>query len=103
LRRWPVSATSRAFMTPISGRRFTTWSGPNGALPPVGLMNAVGWIGGSTAPVAIAAASQHYGMSACISANSLIYLLFGFLMVYGVFMHMRGKPQSREPVASLEG
>jgi MFS family permease len=68
----------------------------------VGLMNAVGWIGGSTAPVAIAAASQHFGMSACISANSLIYLLFGILLVYGVFMHMRCRAQSREPVASLE-
>jgi MFS family permease len=68
----------------------------------VGLMNAVGWIGGSTAPVAIAAASQHFGMSVCISANSLIYLLFGFLMVYGVFRHMRGRLQSPEPFASLE-
>jgi MFS family permease len=68
----------------------------------VGLMNAVGWIGGSTAPVAIAAASQHFGMSACISANSLIYLLFGILLVYGVFMHMRGRAPSREPVSSLE-
>ena len=84
------------------------WASLHDVVPPerrataVGLMNAVGWIGGSTAPVAIAAASQHFGMSACISANSLIYLLFGILLVYGVFMHMRGRAQSPEPVASLE-
>ena len=36
----------------------------------VGLMNAIGWVGGSLAPVAIAAASQRYGMSASLSATS---------------------------------
>jgi MFS family permease len=60
-----------------------------------GLMNAVGWIGGSTAPVAIAAASERYGMSACISANSVIYLSFGLLLVAGIFTYTR----SKHPVA----
>ncbi|HEV8132976.1 MAG TPA: MFS transporter [Acidobacteriota bacterium] len=54
-----------------------------------GLMNAVGWVGGSTAPVAIAAASERFGMSACISANSVIYLVFGLLLVAGVFIYTR--------------
>ncbi|MEW6207816.1 MAG: MFS transporter [Acidobacteriota bacterium] len=55
----------------------------------VGFMNSIGWIGGGIAPVAIAAASQRYGMSASISANSMIYLLFGLLLIYGIHAHMR--------------
>ncbi|HEY3132698.1 MAG TPA: MFS transporter [Acidobacteriota bacterium] len=53
-----------------------------------GIMNAVGWVGGSTAPVAIAAASARYGMSASISANSAIYLLFGLLLLSGILALM---------------
>src|SRR5215216_4913252 len=49
----------------------------------VGFMNSIGWLGGGIAPVAIAAASQRYGMSASISANSIIYLFFGLLLIYG--------------------
>jgi MFS family permease len=48
-----------------------------------GLMNAVGWLGGGVAPVAIAAASARYGMAACLSATSAIYLVFGGLLVAG--------------------
>src|ERR1051325_5357603 len=33
----------------------------------VGFMNSIGWLGGGIAPVAIAAASERYGMSASIS------------------------------------
>ena len=56
----------------------------------VGLMNAIGWFGGGLAPVAIAAASQRYGMSACLSANSLVYLLVGSILVLGILRYMRG-------------
>ena len=55
----------------------------------VGLMNSLGWIGGGVAPVAIAAASERFGMSACISANSVIYLLVAALLFYGIRKHMR--------------
>jgi MFS family permease len=55
----------------------------------VGFMNSIGWLGGGIAPVAIAAASQRYGMSASISANSVIYFLFGLLLIYGIRAHMR--------------
>jgi MFS family permease len=54
----------------------------------VGFMNAIGWLGGGIAPVAIAAASERYGMSACISTNSVIYLMFGLLLIYGIRAHM---------------
>ena len=47
-------------------------------------MNSIGWLGGGVAPVAIAAASGRYGMSACLSANSTLYLAFGLLLIYGV-------------------
>ncbi len=54
----------------------------------VGIMNSVGWLGGGVAPVAIAAASQRYGMSACLSANSVIYLFFGLLLILGIRLFM---------------
>jgi MFS family permease len=50
----------------------------------VGLMNSLGWIGGGVAPVAIAAASERFGMSACISASSAIYLLIAVLLFFGI-------------------
>jgi len=50
----------------------------------VGLMNSLGWIGGGVAPIAIAAASERFGMSACISASSAIYFLIAVLLVFGI-------------------
>jgi MFS family permease len=50
----------------------------------VGLTNAIGWFGGGFAPVAIAMASAHFGMSACISATSLIYLVFGLVLMVAI-------------------
>jgi len=50
----------------------------------LGLMNSIGWVGGGTAPVAIAAASERWGMSACLSATSLVYLLFGLVLAAGI-------------------
>ncbi len=49
-----------------------------------GLLNSIGWLGGGIAPVAVAAASQHFGMSACISATSAIYFGIACLLVWGV-------------------
>jgi MFS family permease len=62
---------------------------PEARASAVGFMNSIGWTGGGIATVAIAAASDRYGMSACISANSMIYLLFGLLLIYGIRAHMR--------------
>jgi hypothetical protein len=55
----------------------------------VGFMNSVGWVGGGVAPVAIAAASDRFGMSACISANSMIYLLIAVVLFFGAARFMR--------------
>ena len=55
----------------------------------VGLMNAVGWVGGGFAPVAIALTSARWGMSASISAGSLVYLAVGLLLVFGTTRFMR--------------
>jgi MFS family permease len=55
----------------------------------VGLMNCVGWLGGSAAPIVVAAASVHYGMSAVISATSVIYLGLAVLLIWGVRAFMR--------------
>lgn len=57
----------------------------------LGLMNSLGWLGGGTAPIAIAIASQRYGMSACISATSAIYLSLGVLLAWGIRTHMRAR------------
>ena len=54
----------------------------------LGLMNAMGWLGGSVGPVAVAYAAQSVGMGAAISASSVVYLLVGGLMVAGIFRFM---------------
>jgi MFS family permease len=48
-----------------------------------GLMNSIGWLGAATAPVTIAAAAVTFGMSACLSATSLIYLFLGVVLAVG--------------------
>lgn len=55
----------------------------------VGVMNAFGWIGAGFAPIAIALASERYGMSAAISASSIVYLLVGSLLLFGTARFMR--------------
>jgi MFS family permease len=49
----------------------------------VGIMNSLAWLGGGVAPIAIAVAAGHYGMSAGISATAGIYLLIGLFMLRG--------------------
>jgi len=67
----------------------------------VGFMNSIGWLGGGIAPVAIAAASQRYGMSASISANSIIYLFFGLLLIYGTRRLMLSKKSRHAMLADV--
>lgn len=62
----------------------------------VGVMNSIGWLGGGVAPVAIAAASGRFGMSACLSATSVIYGLFGLLLIAGVMRYMRDRTPREE-------
>ena len=70
------------------------WASLHDVVPParravaVGVMNSIGWLGGGFAPVAIAAASARYGMSACLSANSAIYLAVGLLLTFGILRFM---------------
>jgi MFS family permease len=81
------------------------WASLHDVVPPerrasaVGFMNSVGWIGGGVAPVAIAAASERFGMGACISANSVIYLLVAALLFYGIRRHTWGAVRSLEHAA----
>jgi len=58
----------------------------------VGVMNAIGWLGGGAGTYIIGVAAPIYGMSGCLSANSVVYLCVGLLMVFGVWAYMRGKP-----------
>ncbi len=57
---------------------------PKNRATAVGLMNSIGWFGGGFAPIAIAYASTKYGMSASISATSVLYLIFGLLLIFGI-------------------
>jgi len=57
----------------------------------VGLMNSLGWLGGGFAPVAIGAASARFGMSACISATSAVYLMAGLLLAWGILHYMKSE------------
>ncbi len=68
----------------------------------LGSMNSIGWLGGGLAPVAIAAASERFGMSACLSASSAIYLVLAFTMAWGVWRFMRRSHESsRLPLIRL--
>jgi MFS family permease len=58
----------------------------------VGVMNAIGWLGGGAGTYAIGVAAPIYGMSECLSANSLVYLVVGLLMIFGVRAYFSGKP-----------
>ncbi|HTS67054.1 MAG TPA: MFS transporter [Candidatus Acidoferrales bacterium] len=45
-----------------------------------GILNSLGWLGAGFAPVIVARASEWIGMSACISATSVIYLVCASLL-----------------------
>ena len=47
-----------------------------------GILNSLGWLGAGFAPVAVAAASGRFGMSACLSATSAIYLGSAILLAW---------------------
>lgn len=80
------------------------WASLHDVVPPknrataVGFMNSIGWLGGGIAPIAIAYASATYGMSASISATSVLYLVFGLLLIFGIWKFMR-KRLTTYPVA----
>lgn len=95
----PVLVMSMSFFGFFKGLYDSNiWASLYDVIPPerrataCGLMNSIGWLGGGLAPVTIAWAAQTYGMSACLSANSLIYAAFGLLMLWGVRRYMRGRP-----------
>ncbi len=67
---------------------------PENRATAVGFMNSIGWFGGAIAPIAIAYASNTYGMSASISATSILYLIFGLLMIFGIWKYMSGRHQT---------
>jgi MFS family permease len=58
----------------------------------LGLMNSLGWLGGSAAPIAIAAAAGSWGMSAAISATAAVYFGIALLLLWGIGAFMRGRP-----------
>lgn len=52
-----------------------------------GTMNSLGWLGGGVAPIAIAVLARRYGLSTCISATSVIYLVLSvalFLLAHSL-------------------
>jgi MFS family permease len=74
---------------------------PENRATAVGFMNSIGWFGGAIAPIAIAYASNQYGMSASISATSILYLIFSLLMVFGIWKYMNGRRET-PAITSLE-
>jgi predicted MFS family arabinose efflux permease len=65
-----------------------------------GIANSVGWLGGGLAPVIIALGSAKFGMSACISATAVIYLVIGLLtlLVSRRLRDMRGAAAAVTPL-----
>ena len=56
----------------------------------VGVMNSIGWLGGGLGSSAVGVAAPVVGMSACLSANSLVYLGVGLLLAFGIRIWMGG-------------
>ncbi len=56
-----------------------------------GVMNSMVWLGGGVAPIAVAAAAERFGLSATISASSLIYLLLAGVMLWMYRVFSEGK------------
>jgi MFS family permease len=48
-----------------------------------GILNSLGWLGGGSAPLLIALAAAHVGLSYCLSATALIYVLTGVALFLG--------------------
>jgi MFS family permease len=59
-----------------------------------GTMNSLGWLGGGFAPILIAAAANRFGLSACLSATSAIYLCLGLVLLVLVRNMRRAQPSS---------
>ncbi|MGA2808436.1 MAG: MFS transporter [Terracidiphilus sp.] len=64
----------------------------------VGIMNSLAWLGGGMAPIAMAVAAGHYGMSAGISATAGIYLLIGLLMLWAAMRMGRDREAGPDPI-----
>jgi MFS family permease len=65
-----------------------------------GILNSTGWLGGGLAPVAIAKASERFGMSASISATCGIYSGIACLLLWGVRTYMRAGAKKLDRVRS---
>jgi hypothetical protein len=64
-------------------------------------MNSLGWLGGGFAPVLVAAASGRYGMSACLSATSTVYLASAGLLAGAWWVQTKNnRVHGAEPVAA---
>jgi MFS family permease len=48
-----------------------------------GVLNSMGWLGGGFAPVLIAVAAAHVGLSACISMTAAVYFAISVLLYVG--------------------
>lgn len=71
---------------------------PENRATALGLMNSIGWLGGSVAPLAVARAAESYGMGVAISASSVVYLIVGLLLIFGIKAFM--KPAVPAPTAA---
>jgi MFS family permease len=65
-----------------------------------GILNSIGWLGGSTAPIVIALASARFGMGPSISATAAVYFCIGGSLLI-VATRMAGRT-SRTTAAELE-
>ncbi|MGC4052743.1 MAG: MFS transporter [Paludibaculum sp.] len=71
---------------------------PENRATALGLMNSIGWLGGSVAPLAVARAAESYGMGVAISASSVVYLVVGLLLIFGIKSFM--KPAAAAPASA---
>ena len=68
----------------------------------VGLMNSLGWFGGGTAPIAIAALAQRSSLSTALSATAGVYFLCGALLLVGTRLATQ-RARTLSPVRNTAG
>jgi len=64
----------------------------------VGVMNSISWFGGGLAAFLIGYGTKWFSMSLMISTVSVIYLIFAFVMIWGVGRFMSGRSGSNPSV-----
>ncbi len=67
-----------------------------------GVMNMVGWLGGGVAPLVIGIASSKIGMSRAIASTSVVYVMVGIIILFGVLKFVKKDAERLNTIIALQ-